>query len=79
VIEVIEAIARTRLLARSTPTEALFEIYDNADAFKAHLETPHFKKYAETTKDMSSPASESIMSRLRSMLRASDLNPSERR
>jgi hypothetical protein len=21
-------------------------------AFKAHLETPHFKKYAETTKDM---------------------------
>ena len=51
-IEVIEAIARTRLLARSTPTEALFEIYDNADAFKAHLETPHFKKYAETTKDM---------------------------
>jgi quinol monooxygenase YgiN len=30
----------------------LFEIYENADAFKAHLETPHFKKYAETTKDM---------------------------
>jgi quinol monooxygenase YgiN len=30
----------------------LFEIYTNADAFKAHLETPHFKKYAETTKDM---------------------------
>jgi quinol monooxygenase YgiN len=25
---------------------------ENADAFKAHLETPHFKKYAETTKDM---------------------------
>src|SRR5215471_17177738 len=24
----------------------------NASAFKAHLETPHFKKYAETTKDM---------------------------
>ena len=24
----------------------------DADAFKAHLETPHFKKYAETTKDM---------------------------
>ena len=30
----------------------LFEIYENADAFKADLETPHFKKYAETTKDM---------------------------
>ena len=30
----------------------LFEIYENADAFKAHLETPHFKKYAETMKDM---------------------------
>jgi quinol monooxygenase YgiN len=29
-----------------------FEIYTNADAFKAHLETAHFKKYAETTKDM---------------------------
>jgi hypothetical protein len=28
------------------------KIYDSADAFKAHLETVHFKKYAETTKDM---------------------------
>jgi 4-carboxymuconolactone decarboxylase len=24
----------------------------DADTFKAHLETPHFEKYAETTKDM---------------------------
>src|SRR5437588_9199647 len=38
---------------KDTPTRVrLFEIYQNADAFKAHLETPHFKKYAETTKDM---------------------------
>ena len=28
------------------------EIYTDADAFKAHLETAHFKKYAATTKDM---------------------------
>src|SRR4249920_383273 len=28
----------------------LFEIYEKPEGFKAHLETPHFKKYAETTK-----------------------------
>ena len=38
---------------KDNPTRVrLFEIYDSADAFKAHLETAHFKKYAETTKDM---------------------------
>jgi quinol monooxygenase YgiN len=38
---------------KENPTHVrLFEIYDSADAFKAHLETPHFKKYAETTKEM---------------------------
>jgi quinol monooxygenase YgiN len=38
---------------KDNPTRVrLFEIYENADAFKAHLETPHFKKYVETTKDM---------------------------
>ena len=38
---------------KDNPTRVrLFEIYENVDAFKAHLETPHFKKYAETTKDM---------------------------
>jgi quinol monooxygenase YgiN len=38
---------------KDNPTRVrLFEIYENADVFKAHLETPHFKKYAETTKDM---------------------------
>ena len=30
----------------------VFEIYANADAYKAHLETPHFKKYKSTTKEM---------------------------
>ena len=30
----------------------LFEIYDDDKAFEAHQQTPHFKKYAETTKDM---------------------------
>jgi quinol monooxygenase YgiN len=38
---------------KDNPTRVrLFEIYENVDAFKDHLETPHFKKYAETTKDM---------------------------
>lgn len=30
----------------------VFEVYDNAAAFDAHLQTDHFKKYAATTKDM---------------------------
>ncbi len=30
----------------------IFEIYANADAYKAHLETLHFKKYKTTTKEM---------------------------
>jgi len=30
----------------------LFEIYASADAFKTHLESTYFKKYAATTKDM---------------------------
>ena len=29
-----------------------FEMYADAAAYTAHRETPHFKKYAETTKDM---------------------------
>jgi quinol monooxygenase YgiN len=38
---------------KENPTRVrLFEIFTNGDAFKAHLETPHFKKYAEVTKDM---------------------------
>ena len=37
---------------KENPTRVqLFEIHTNADALKVHLETPHFKKYAETTKD----------------------------
>ena len=52
---------------KDNPTRVrLFEIYENADAFKAHLETPHFKKYDETTKDMVKSPSASIASPSRS-------------
>ena len=30
-----------------------FEIYASEDAYQAHRATPHFRKYIETTKDMS--------------------------
>jgi quinol monooxygenase YgiN len=30
----------------------VFEIYDDADAYKTHLETPHFKKFRTTTEKM---------------------------
>jgi len=30
----------------------VFEVYADEQAYKAHLQTPHFKKYKETTKDM---------------------------
>ena len=30
----------------------VFEVYTNEAAYKTHLETPHFKKFRETTKDM---------------------------
>ena len=30
----------------------VFEIYTDVDAYKAHLQTDHFKKYKETTLDM---------------------------
>lgn len=30
----------------------VFEMYTDADAYKAHLETPHFKKYKATTQEM---------------------------
>jgi (4S)-4-hydroxy-5-phosphonooxypentane-2,3-dione isomerase len=30
----------------------VFEVYDSAAAFDAHLQTDHFKKYAAATKDM---------------------------
>ena len=30
----------------------VFEMYTEADAYKAHLETPHFKKYKATTQKM---------------------------
>ncbi len=38
---------------KNNPTHVtVFEIYANEDAYKAHLETIHFKKYKSTTKDM---------------------------
>ena len=30
----------------------VFEMYRDLEAYRAHLETPHFKKYKTTTKDM---------------------------
>lgn len=30
----------------------IFEVYASPEAYKAHLETPHFKKYKTSTKDM---------------------------
>lgn len=30
----------------------LFEMYADVSAYKAHLETPHFKKYKAATRDM---------------------------
>ena len=38
---------------KSDPTSiTLLEIYADTAAYKSHLETPHFKKYKETVKDM---------------------------
>ena len=30
----------------------IFEIYADSSAYTAHIQTPHFKKYKETVKDM---------------------------
>jgi quinol monooxygenase YgiN len=38
---------------KDNPTHiTIFEIYANVDAYKAHRETPHFKKYKSSTKEM---------------------------
>ena len=38
---------------KNNPTHVtILEIYANVDAYKAHLETPHFKKYKSATKEM---------------------------
>jgi len=38
---------------KDNPTRVrLFEIYENAEAFKAYLQTPQVEKYAEMTKGM---------------------------
>lgn len=42
------AVADKKNLAEIT----ILEIYADTSAYKAHIETPHFKKYKETVKDM---------------------------
>ena len=38
---------------KDNPTHiTVFEVYANEEAYKAHLESPHFKKYKNTTKEM---------------------------
>jgi quinol monooxygenase YgiN len=38
---------------KDNPTHiTILEIYANTDAYKAHLQTPHFIKYKTTTKEM---------------------------
>jgi len=38
---------------KSNPNHiTILEIYAGEDAYKAHLQTPHFIKYKTTTKDM---------------------------
>lgn len=38
---------------KKKPTHiTILEIYANVDAYKAHIETPHFKKYKAITKNM---------------------------
>ncbi len=38
---------------KENPTHIrIFEMYADADAYKAHLESPHFKKYRATTQGM---------------------------
>ncbi|WP_218043710.1 putative quinol monooxygenase [Flavobacterium gawalongense] len=38
---------------KANPTSiTTFEIYANEDAYTAHREIPHFKKYKSTTKEM---------------------------
>jgi 4-carboxymuconolactone decarboxylase len=38
---------------KDNPTQIrIFEVYADADAYKAHLEAPHFKKYKSSTQQM---------------------------
>jgi 4-carboxymuconolactone decarboxylase len=38
---------------KNNPTHfTILEIYKNVDAYKSHLQTPHFLKYKNATKDM---------------------------
>jgi quinol monooxygenase YgiN len=40
------------LMRRPMTRVRLFEIYENAEAFEAYLQTPQVEKYAEMTKGM---------------------------
>jgi quinol monooxygenase YgiN len=44
----LHAVAHTDDPARIS----VFEIYEDSDAYRAHLEAPHFKKYKETVEKM---------------------------
>ena len=52
---------------KDDPTNVrVFEVYASMDAYKAHLEAPHFKKYKTTTEKMVSRFGWSKQLRLRS-------------
>ena len=41
------------VVEKDAPTKlTFFEIYADEAAYRAHIESPHFRKYFETTKDM---------------------------
>jgi quinol monooxygenase YgiN len=58
--EVIEAsitepgvLSLNAVAEKDNPAHIRFlEVYSDADAFKAHLETPHIKKYITATKEL---------------------------
>jgi quinol monooxygenase YgiN len=61
-------LAFNAVFERDNPTHIrLFEIYASSDAFKSHLETPHFKNMQMRRRTWSSHASASRTSRLLSM------------
>ena len=47
-----------------SPRVFLYEVYDDEAAFKAHLDTPHFKSFAEGTKAMITGRKIEVLQRL---------------
>ena len=46
-------LALSAVSEKDNPTHiTILEVYADADAYQAHLESPHFKKYKATTKEM---------------------------